>query len=165
MMHYILNIANKKSLIIQIHTGLHEGNGNIITNSNPTLLTNLFLEYPDVRYDLFHMGYPYQNEITVLAKNFPNVYIDMCWSHIISPNSSINALLEFIDTVPLNKISAFGGDYVFVDGVYGHLKLAQQNVARALSIKVEEGIFDLDKAKEAARMLFYDNPLRIFNLD
>lgn len=165
IMHYILNIANKKSLVIQIHTGLQEGNGNIITNSNPTLLTSLFLEYPDVRFDLFHIGYPYQNEITVLAKNFSNVYIDMCWAHIISPNASINALLEWIDTVPLNKISAFGGDYLFVDGIYGHQYIARENVARSLSIKVSQKIFTIDKAEEVARMLFYNNPLRIFRLE
>ena len=165
MMHYILNIANKKSLIIQIHTGLQEGNGNIITNSNPTLLTNLFLEYPDVSFDLFHIGYPYQNEITVLAKNFPNVYIDMCWAHIISPNASVNALLEWIDTVPLNKISAFGGDYAFIDGVYGHQYLARENIAKALSKKVSEKLFDIDKAKEIGKMFFYDNPIKLFRLN
>ncbi|MCL4416684.1 MAG: amidohydrolase [Actinobacteria bacterium] len=165
MMHHILNVANKKSLIIQIHTGLQEGNGNMITNSNPTLLTNLFIEYPDVRFDLFHIGYPYQNEIIVLAKNFPNVYIDMCWAHIISPNASVNVLLELIDTVPLNKISAFGGDYLFVDGVLGHQYLARENIAKALSKKVSEDLFDMDKAKEISKMFFYDNPIKIFGLN
>ncbi|MCL5070927.1 MAG: amidohydrolase family protein [Actinobacteria bacterium] len=165
MMHHIMNIANKKGLIIQIHTGLQEGNGNIITNSNPTLLTSLFIDYPDVRFDLFHIGYPYQNEITVLAKNFPNVYIDMCWAHIISPNASVNALLEWIDTVPLNKISAFGGDYLFVDGVFGHQYLARENVTKALSKKVSENLFDIDKAKEISKMFFYDNPIKIFRLN
>jgi hypothetical protein len=47
------------------------------------------------------------------------------------PRSS--ALVEWLDTVPANKISAFGGDYIFVDGVYGHQYLARQNVARALA--------------------------------
>jgi len=162
--HFILDIANRKNLIFQIHTGIQEGNGNILSNSNPELLSNLFLEYPSVTFDLFHMGYPYQIEITVLAKNFANVFIDMCWAHILSPNASINALMEWFDTVPLNKISAFGGDYLFVDGVYGHLKLAQQNVSKALSIKIKEGLFDLDKAKEIVRMFFYENPKNIFRL-
>jgi predicted TIM-barrel fold metal-dependent hydrolase len=164
MFHFILDIANKKNLIIQIHTGIQEGSGNILSNSNPELLSNLFLEYPDVTFDIFHMSYPYQNELTVLAKNFANVFIDMCWAHIVSPNASVNALLEWFDTVPLSKISAFGGDYLFIDGVYGHLKLAQQDVARALSVKVEEGLFDIDKAKEVASMLFYNNPKNIFRL-
>jgi uncharacterized protein len=164
MFHFILDIANQKNLIVQIHTGIQEGNGNILSNSNPVLLTNLFLEYPDVTFDIFHIGYPYQNELTVLAKNFANVFIDMCWAHIISPNASVNALLEWFDTVPLNKISAFGGDYIFIDGVYGHLKLAQQDIAKALSIKVKEKLFDIEKAKKVAVMLFYDNPKNIFRL-
>ena len=101
----------------------------------------------------------------MLAKNFPNVYIDMCWAHIISPNASVNSLLEWFDTVPLNKISAFGGDYCFVDGVYGHQYLARQNIAKALSIKVEEGLFGREEAKKIAKMLFFDNPNRIFRLE
>ena len=75
----------------------------------------------------------------MLAKNFPNVHLDMCWAHIVSPNASVLALQEWIDTVPLNKISAFGGDYLFVDGVYGHQHLARADVVRALAAKVEEG--------------------------
>lgn len=164
MFHYILDIANRKNMIVQIHTGIQEGNGNILSNSNPGLLSNLFLQYPDVTFDIFHMSYPYQNELTVLAKNFANVFIDMCWAHIVSPNASVNALFEWFDTVPLNKISAFGGDYCFVDGVYGHLKLAQQDVAKALSVKVDEGLFDIDRANDIAKMLFYDNPKNIFRL-
>ncbi len=164
MFHFILDIANDNNMVIQIHTGIQEGSGNILSNSNPELLSNLFLEYPDVGFDIFHMGYPYQNELTVLAKNFPNVFIDMCWAHILSPNASVNALLEWVDTIPLNKISAFGGDYVFVDGVYGHLQLAKENVAKALSIKVREDLFDVDRAKEISRWMFYDNPKRIFKL-
>jgi predicted TIM-barrel fold metal-dependent hydrolase len=164
MFHFILDIANKKNLVVQIHTGIQEGSGNILSNSNPALLSNLFLEYPDVTFDIFHISYPYQAELTVLAKNFPNVFIDMCWAHIVSPNASVNSLLEWFDTVPLNKISAFGGDYLFVDAVYGHLKLAQQDVAKALAIKVGEGLFDIEKAKDIARMLFYENPKNIFRL-
>jgi len=165
MMHFILRMANKRNLTFQFHTGLQEGNGNYISHSDPSLLTNLFLEYPDVDFDIFHIGYPYQHVLSALAKNFPNVYIDMCWAHIISPTASVNALVEWIDSVPMNKISAFGGDYCFVDGVYGHQYLARLNVSKALAIKVEEGLFDEERAKEIAKMLFYENPYRIFKLE
>jgi hypothetical protein len=37
-------------------------------------------------------------------------------------------------------------------------------VARALSLKVEEGLFGIDRAGEIARMLLYENPKRIFRL-
>lgn len=164
LFHFILEIASRKGLVVQIHTGLQEGSGNYPAHSNPEQLANLFLEYPQVRFDLFHIGYPYQNVSAVLAKNFPNVHLDMCWAHIVSPNASVLALQEWIDTVPLNKISAFGGDYLFVDGVYGHQRLARADVTRALAVKIEEGVFGLEEAKQIARMLFYDNPKRIFRL-
>lgn len=164
MMHHILHLADERGLTVQFHTGLQEGSGNFIEDANPALLTNLFIEYENVKFDIFHMGYPYQQVLSALAKNFRNVYIDMCWAHIISPEASVRALVEWLDTVPANKISAFGGDYCFVDGVYGHQLLARQNVAKALAIKVQEGVFDVERAKELAHWLFIDNPARLFSL-
>ncbi len=165
MMHFILRLAGRRNLTVQFHTGIQEGNGNILKNSDPALLSNLFLEYPDVDFDIFHMGYPFQDVVSVLAKNFPNVFIDMAWAHIVSPSVSIHALAGWIDSVPVNKISAFGGDYLFIDGVYGHQALARQNVSRSLAIKVEEGVMDVDRAKEISQMLFYQNPYKIFKLE
>ena len=129
------------------------------------MLTNLFLEYGNVKFDLFHMGYPYVMELGNLAKNFRNVFIDMCWGHIISPEAARRALVEWLDAVPANKISAFGGDYCFVEGVYGHQYLARRNVAASLARKVEDGSFDLERAREIATWVFVDNPKRIFGLE
>jgi uncharacterized protein len=164
-MHYVLQKANEKGLAFQFHTGLQEGNGNNISNSNPALMYNLFMQYPDVRFDLFHISYPFYMTAAALCKNFPNVSIDMCWAHIISPNASRLALSEFLDTVPYNKISAFGGDYIFVDGIYGHLHMARENVSWVLAQKVEDGVFSIDRAIDIARALFFENPKRIFRLE
>lgn len=164
MMHRVLEYANERNLTIQFHTGLLEGNGNVLKNSDPSLLNNLFLDYPNVDFDLFHIGYPYQGIACALAKMFPNVFLDMCWAHIISPFAAVTALEDFLDAVPYNKISAFGGDYLFPDGVYGHLHLSRQNVSRALADKVGQRVFDEEKALQIARALYYDNPKRIFKL-
>ena len=72
-------------------------------------LVNLFIEYREAKFDLFHGGYPYTGELLALAKNFPNVYLDLCWLHIISPTAAVCMLHEAIETVPVNKIFAFGG--------------------------------------------------------
>ena len=164
MMHYILRFANKRGMVVQIHTGIQEGNGNYLANSDPSLLCNIFLEYPDIKFDVFHISYPYQNVLTVLAKSFPNVYIDMCWAHMISPVASVAALEEWIECVPLNKISAFGGDYKFIDGVYGHSVIARENVAKALYAKIIGQVLDMDEAKEIAVMLFRTNPEKLLRL-
>ena len=164
MMHFVLGLANRRELAFQFHTGLQEGNGNYILTSDPALLSNLFLQYPKVRFDLFHIGYPFQHVLSALAKNFPNVFIDMCWAHIVSPEASVRALEEWLDAVPYNKISAFGGDYAIVDAVYGHQVLARRNVSRTLGRKISEGCFDVQTARVIARRLLYDNPMEIFRL-
>jgi hypothetical protein len=164
MMHSVLAMADKRGLAFQFHTGIQEGSGNVISDANPVLLTNLFLEYENVRFDIFHMGYPYCMELSNLAKNFRNVFIDMCWGHIISPEAARRALVEWLDAVPANKITAFGGDYCFVDGIYGHQEIARRNVAAALAQKVADGSFDLDRARQIAKMVFVENPTALFNL-
>ena len=161
VLHTIMDLVNRKRGRIQFHTGLQEGSGNMLTNSDPTLLSNLFLEYPNVVFDLFHISYPFQQRAGSLAKNFPNVFLDMCWSHIISPAASQQTLYEWLDVVPYSKISAFGGDYRIIDAVYGHAHLAKQDVAKTLATKVDNGIFGIEEAKGIAKSLFYDNPKRI----
>jgi len=164
MMHHVMAWADERGIAVQFHTGIQEGNGNVIVHANPVHLTNLFMEYGDVKFDIFHMGYPYQQELSVLAKNFRNVFIDMCWGHIISPEAARRALVEWLDAVPANKIMAFGGDYCFVDGVYGHQKMARDNVASSLATKVADGSFDFERACQIASWVFRDNPVEVFGL-
>lgn len=157
MVHKIIQLATSKNLPIQIHTGFQEGNDNIITNSKPTQLINLFREYPEARFDIFHGSYPYIGELTTLAKNFRNVYIDMCWLHVISPSKAREALSDWLDAVPSNKIFGFGGDYLFVEGVYGHSVIARENIARVLTEKVEDGAYTMKQAVQLAKRLLREN--------
>ena len=164
MMHQTIRAAIEAGLPIQIHTGLQEGNENIITNSNPTLLVNLFIEYREAKFDLFHGGYPYIHECATLAKNFANVYADMAWVYIISPEIGRQQLHELIETVPGNKIMAFGGDAMTVELAYAHSRMARQVVARVLSEKVADGYMDEDEAITLARKVLRDNPAELFKL-
>lgn len=163
MMHHVLRCANRHRMTVQIHTGLQESGRNYIANADPTLLSNLFVQYPDVKFDLFHIGYPYYHEMAALGKMFPNVYLDMCWAHIISPAASMQALDEWLDSVPVNKIIAFGGDYRIIDAVYAHQLMARQNVTKVLARKVADGVFTMDEARWMARRMFYDNPKAVFD--
>jgi predicted TIM-barrel fold metal-dependent hydrolase len=164
LVHKTVEIAERHGLPVQIHTGLLEGCGNYIRNSQPTDLTNLFFEYPKCRFDLFHGGYPYSRELATLAKNFQNVYIDMCWMHIISPAASCAMLHEWLDMVPESKIFAFGGDYLFPEGVYGHAEMARQNVARVLAERVSWGYIAEDEALALATKLLRTNAAEVFGI-
>ncbi|MBE9519063.1 MAG: amidohydrolase family protein, partial [Bacteroidetes bacterium] len=164
MMHRVLDLAKEFDLPVQIHTGLQAGNGNDITNSNPTHLINLFMEYPEVNFCIFHSSYPYGGELSVLAKNFPNVFIDMCWTPVISPAYSIRYLDEWLETVPANKIMVFGGDYSVVELVYAHSVFARRIVAKVLIEKVKTAYFSEEEAINIARKLLRENAMEIFKL-
>ena len=164
MMHYVLKVADENNFVIQIHTGLQEGMGHNLEDSNPMLLKNLFGKYPNLTFDLFHIGYPYNREIITLAKYYPNVYIDMCWAHIISPYASREFLNEALDVLPYNKIFGFGGDYVFYDGVVGHLTMAKQNICEVLADKVKRKDIDIELAEKILSAVLYDNAKRAFKL-
>jgi len=77
------------------------------------------------------MGMPWVRDTAFIAKNFKNVYLNLCWSHIVSPYMTRSALLEYVDIAPANKIIAFGGDYIVsaVEKIYGHLYMAKENIA------------------------------------
>ncbi len=162
LFHHLMQLAQEHKIPVQIHTGLHAGNGNFIENSKPTHLTNLFFIYPTVQFDLFHLSYPYQGELSVLAKIFPNVHIDFCWAHIISGYLSRRALHEMLETVPANKLFGYGGDYRYPELSYAHAKMARRNISRVLTEKVEEGFCSETEALELARMLLHDNPDHMF---
>ncbi len=164
MMHRMLDLALKYDKPVQIHTGLQAGDGNFIENSNPTLLANLFDKYRDVRFILFHGGYPFGSELASLAKNYRHVYIDLCWLYIISPSYAERYLHEWLETVPASKIMAFGGDYHNAENVYGHLLFAREIVTRVLTEKVRKNYFSEEEAVKIASMIFHDNAVRLFNL-
>lgn len=164
IVHHMIRVAGEHDLPVKIHTGLQEGYGNDITNSRAALLINLFMRYPRTKFDIFHISWPYTEELTAICKNFPNVWIDFCWAWIINPPGARRWLSDMLETVPLNKIHGFGGDFIFVEGTYGHSVIARREIARMLAEKVREGRFTEEYAVRAAEMMLRDNPMENFRV-
>lgn len=164
MFHQMVRLCEAHRIPFQIHTGTLAGNGNFLPNTRPTLLNNLFLLYPQVTFDLFHNGYPWTEEVSALAKMFPNVTVDFCWTHILSPATARRAFDECLDAVPFNKIMGFGGDYRHVELTYAHSRIARENIAWVLASRVEAKELTEDEALEVARAVLYDNPARLFQV-
>jgi hypothetical protein len=109
-----------------------------------------------------HISYPYQGELSVLAKTFPNVCADFTWAHIVSPTAAQLALHEFLEMIPADKIFGYGGDYRYPELSYGHLVIARKNIAKVLAEKVVAGFCSEEEAMEIAKLLLLENPLRFF---
>ncbi|MEP0765908.1 MAG: amidohydrolase family protein [Fimbriimonadia bacterium] len=163
--HRLVQLCVEHDVPMQIHTGLQEGNGNYLEWTNPLHLTELLMTYPGGRFDLFHAGYPYWRELAALAKMFPGVHADLCWTNIITAIGSRRALSEWLELIPASKIFAFGGDYLFVEGVVAHAEMARENVARVLAQKVEDNYLSHDDAARIATMVLRDNARSFFRLE
>jgi len=162
MMHAICERCARHKLPYQIHTGIQAGNYNTLTNANPTHLTNLFQKFPDVCFDLFHGGYPYTQEAGILAKYFPNVYLDACWLAHISPAAYKRGLDEWLEIVPANKIFAWGGDHGIIEHSYASLMLAKDLISETLAAKVVSGYFSEKVAISVAEKIVGGNAVQVY---
>jgi len=150
---------------LDLPVAVHAGVWGDFRTLAPTWTIPFAERFPEIRFDLFHLGIPNVREAAVIGKNFPNVSLNLCWCYVLSQQMTLRTLDEIIDLVPLNKIIAFGADYrCVVQQVWGHLVMARETVARALARRVAEGDFSEERAAEIAKMWFHDNPARIYRV-
>jgi predicted TIM-barrel fold metal-dependent hydrolase len=164
LVHRLVEMAGGLDLAVAFHTGLQAGVENDLDLARPERLWNLAVRYKGTRFVLLHAGIPWTDEAAMMAKCFPNVWVDMAWTHLISPVLARRALFAWIDYVPRNKILGFGGDTRVVEGVYGYLSIAKQNMCDALARAVEEGRMGVADARGWIDSLLHDNPCEVYRL-
>jgi len=165
LFRYCVGKAGEYGLPIKLHTGVLAGYGVMQlarTRSNAADVCRLLQDFPETRFVLMHIGYPYEHEFIALAKHYPNAAIDMCWAWIINPVAGVRFLKEFLMAVPSNKIFTFGGDYVAVEPIYGHACVARRGIARALSQLVAEGWIALEDTHDLVDRIMRGNALQFF---
>jgi predicted TIM-barrel fold metal-dependent hydrolase len=132
---------------------------------NAAAASDLCKTAPDTRFVFMHIDYPYYEPMVALAKHYANCYIDMCWAWIISPVASVDFLKQYLVTAPANKVLTFGGDYIPVEPVLGHVILARRGIARALFELVEEEWLDLESALGLVEPIMRGNAHSLFDLE
>lgn len=163
--HRIIGFAQELGVPVAFHTGLQAGNRNNPDLARPERLWNLFYQYPRVKFVILHAGLPWIDEAAMLAKYYPNVYLDMAWMHVISSEMSVAALKTWVDFVPRNKVMGFGGDYTVVEKVYGHLMAARGNIIRALTDKIESGAMSERDGHAWIKSLLRETAIQVYRLD
>jgi len=164
-LNLMLRAIEEKGMPISIHTGLQAGGKRDIRWSHPQHLLPLFKEYKNVNFDLFHGGFPFVTEFAELGKSWPNVYLNLCWFHTISPEGARSLLSELLECVPVHKIFAFGADTNFPESTIGHLEMAKENCAIVLTEKVLNGYFTEEEALDYALRILRTNSIEFFNLE
>jgi predicted TIM-barrel fold metal-dependent hydrolase len=165
---YCVRRATEAGLPVKLHTGYYAGVNRMPlarVGQNLNDLCPILMDFPQARFVLMHITYPYQDQLITLAKHFANVYVDMCWAWIMNPAVSVRFLKEYLLAAPANKLFTFGGDYFSVESVYGHSRIARQGIAQALSELVEEGWLAERDALALVEPLMNGNAREVFRVD
>ena len=153
--------ASRHALPVQIHTGLLSGNAyrHRMDEIYSHHLEAYIARHPETAFDIFHSGFPQWEEGMVLARRYPNVYLNLCWLTSISESLTNTILEAALEAVPVNKI-LWGGGTQSPEMAFGVLTLFRSILERVLYIK---DIPDEPKEEIADRLL-WKNASKLYHL-
>jgi predicted TIM-barrel fold metal-dependent hydrolase len=161
-----VELAIEHDLPFKLHTGYYAGHSRMpvdyIRSGN---LCPLLAAYPQARFVLMHIAYPYSDELVALAKHYPNVYADLCWAWSIDPYAAMDFVRRCIHAVPINKLFAFGGDTFYPTAAVAYAYQARQWLTRALQAEADDGYLSEAAALEIATRLMASNQAACFRLE
>lgn len=161
----ILKLVPRHDFTVAVHCGYYAGVNQDFSASHVRHVIPVLQRNPAVRFDLFHLSYPWIEEAIAIGQAFTNVTLNLTWCAIINPLATERAMMELVNTVPHNKVLAMGGDYwELPDVAYGHLRLARELLARSLSNCVADERIAVEEAKDIARLWLSDNARQIYPL-
>lgn len=165
LLNELLDLAADEDMTVAVHCGLIWTNWQDFSQLHPRNMIPLLLAHQRTRFDLYHAGLPWVRETGAIGKSYPNVWLNLCWAHIMAPAMTANTLDEWLDMVPYTKILGFGGDYHKpVEKVYGHLELALGNLTQVLARRVASGWMTSAQALRVAHAWLWDNPVELYRL-
>ncbi len=149
-------IAAERDIPLQIHTGLGQ-----LSGTRAMGLKSLIADNPDTKFVLFHIGYPWMEDIFALVHNYANVYPDLCWLPLISPAAAEYALAQLLDIGSADKLF-WGCDTWTGEESFGALLAARHVFSRVLEARVAAGSTDAEGAAQVIEDVFHNNPKALY---
>ncbi|MCB9151318.1 MAG: amidohydrolase family protein [Caldilineaceae bacterium] len=161
-----VELATAYKLPFKLHTGYYAGHSRMpVDRIKSGHLCPLLARYPDARFVLMHIAWPYSEELISLAKHYPNVYADLCWAWSINPYSASDFVRRYLHAAPINKLFAFGGDTHMPVAAVAYARQARQWLTRALEAEVREGLLSEAQAIGVASRIMHDNQYACFDVE
>jgi hypothetical protein len=158
---HLLERAARRGLPLIVHTGYAVPADRANPEHLLPLITSPRLE--GMKIDLSHSGWPNHGAAMVLARTFPQVYLNLCWTPVLSRALGRRILSEALDMLPADKILV-GTDTGTAEACLGAVRLIRSLLAEVLDEKVRSGQFDLGAARRLACGILLDNPLAFYGM-
>lgn len=155
--NHLIQRAIELDVPVQIHAATLGASYGGPLQGNPKALIPLFLRYPQARFNILHTAFPWTRELGAISHIFPNVYINMSWLDILSPQSYKQFLRDWLTGIPLNKIFAYGADQFTMLLTCACAERVRNFVAEVLTDLVADGEMSEAQALFAADCILRKN--------
>ncbi len=149
----IYELCQAKSKPIMFHAGYSWEPNTPSKYSEPINFEDVACDYPDLRFCLAHMGWPWWEETIMMLMKYPNVYADTSMVYMDSPKGYYSHL--FSVNMDINWLQNNFQDKV----MYG------SNNPRFRQIRSLAGIKNLPIRKDAMDMILGENALRFLGME
>ncbi len=120
--------------------------------------------FPDARFDLMMASDVLTQEVTVLARQFPNIYNSGYWWHNFFPGLIEKIVGLRAQVAPMTKIGGFLCDAYYAEWTYGKLAVIKKAMASALAKLVELGYYEEDEIPGYLFQILHETPLHLYDL-
>ena len=159
LFRHVLDMLRRRGLPMIVHTGY----ATPPDRADPGHLLPVLEEFPEIKVDLCHSGWPSHGTALVFAREFRNCYFNLAWTPLLSRSLGRRLLSEAIDMLPANKI-LIGTDTGTAEAFLGTVRLVRDLLAEVLEEKVRERQFDAEVATRAVKAILLDNPLEFYGI-
>lgn len=173
VLHKVISLCLEYKKVVQLMLGvkrpvpLASPPDHAITTYNPRQildLAHLFAMYPEVKFDIMIADQLLSHPMSVIAKNYSNVYLSGYWWYSMYPETIKSYLRVRLQMLPYNKVGGFFSDAYVAEWVYGKAILVKKQLAYTLAEMIHEGYIDKDLALEIANALLNRNSMNIYSL-
>lgn len=152
--------AGEFGIFFEIHTGL--GDTDILgSKCNPILLQGLFKDsrVRGTKVVLVHGGYPYTAEASWLARDFPNVFVELSTPHPPAFSSTIckERFFEILSMAPAERI-VYGSDCFELPELHWlSAKLAKKALSETFAEMLSKGMISKEECYSKAKQILSGN--------
>ncbi len=154
----VCTLAAELNVPVQCHTGLGCLDGTRAIN-----LRSIISRHPHTRFVIFHGGFPWTDDVLALLHFFPNVYADICWLPLLSPDTAEHTLHRMIEVATADKIS-WGCDTWTAEESYGARLAVNSVLKNVLEAKVRSEYFSVVEAERLAHNILRQNAMELYGL-
>ncbi|WFU80586.1 amidohydrolase family protein [Bradyrhizobium sp. CIAT3101] len=152
-------LAGQADLPVQTHLGTA-----IISGSHPLRISGLIERHPRTRFLLMHLAYPWSRDLLGMAFVYRNVWLDLCWSFLLSPSHFKLALHEAIEVLPDESRMMIGGDCLHIEETFAAIQGARELIGEVLSEKIASGYLRSRDAERLAIGVLSKNAREFFRM-